>query len=294
MEDSMQIRHGAVQHRGRLIALGAALAVTLIAIAPGAWDTTAQAQTAGPAPAGGTDTDAPPPPVTVEITPGATRVANLTPGTRITVPAGAFSESVQIRKQPVLTLSDGQLTSDQALARLQSLGQSLGVTDISDFVERGDGLFVGLADRDALVLEVFSLDALVGDSTAQPGEPVQLEFEVTPEMLAAAGGRPDRIRLAFKNEAEGRLQNVVCAVNSAVTPNTVVCSLPNFSLWVLYVALDEAPEEAAAVPVPANTGLGGTDSAGSGFPSAGLLAALGAFAAIAVLGVRTAIRRAAR
>lgn len=147
-----------------------------------------------------------------------------------------------------------------------------------------------------LVLEVFSLDALVGDTTAQPGEPVQLEFEVTPEMLAAAGGSPSRIRLAFKNEAEGRVQDVQCAVNRAVTPNTVICSLPNFSLWVLYVALDEAPEEAAAVPVPvpSNTGLGGTDSAGGGSPSAGLLAALGAFAAVAVLGVRTAIRRASR
>jgi hypothetical protein len=171
MEDSLQFKYRAIQHRGRLIALGAALAFTLIAVAPGAWGTTAQAQTGGSGPVGPTETATPAPTVTVEITPGVTTVANLTPATRITVPPGAFSESVQIRKQPVLSMALN-VAADQALAALQAFGQQIGISDITDFVDRGDGAFVGLADRDALVLEVFSLDALVGDSTVQPGEPV--------------------------------------------------------------------------------------------------------------------------
>jgi len=201
------------------------------------------------------------------------------------VPAGAFTEAVQIRQVTIATFIGSQ-SPEAALASAQAL-----FPNVTEVVARPGGVYLATAEREALVLEMFSLDALVDGSTVQPGEPVQLEFEVTPEMLAAAGGNPNRIRLAFRDEDAARFQDVRCAVDRAVTPNTVVCSLPHFSLWVLYVAPEEAPVAAQAVPVPADTGMGASASSGVTDPMAialGLLALVG----IGGLSARFAVRRA--
>jgi|GEM_PF-4578522 len=230
-------------HPRRALALGVALAIALLALLPGTWGT-ALGQTAGaPTPS--------PTTVTVPVTPGATTTAPLTgsnAGTKtVTVPAGAFTQAVEVRNELRTfqqTVSDGLVINGVRYSPPVVI-TSAEVVQVS-----------------TVVLEVFDLAALTaGNEEVQPGEPVTLSFELSAETLAAAGGNPNNVRLAFYDEDSDSWQDVTCAV----VGTALECTLPHFSLWALYAVQEQAPSQEgtpATTPSPANTGMGasGTDS----------------------------------
>lgn len=283
----------AIHHPGKTVAIGIAIAVALVALLPGAWGT-ALAATAGdpdpapsptspaPSPTTGTTTAPSPTTVTVGVTPGQTTTASLgesTAGSKtVSVPAGAFTQNVEIRteiREFVRQIAGPIIINHPITGEPLITVPAVEVTDVD------------LVDVSTVVLEVFDLDALTaGGESVQPGEPVTLSFELTPETLAAAGGNPDNVRLAFFDEDADRWQDVSC--NASGT--TLSCTLPHFSLWALYAVTEAPAGPPAAVPVPADTGMGTTTSEG-GSAALMLIGGVMAIAAVTGIGARFATRR---
>lgn len=259
--DSGGSMNAVIQHPRRALALGVAIALALLALLPGSWGD-ALAQTAGqPTPS--------PTTVTVPVTPGATTTAPLggsSAGTKtVTVPAGAFTQAVEVR------------TEVRTFQRTVIQGFTLAGVTYPPIVSTG----AEVVDVSTVVLEVFDLAALTaGNEEVQPGEPVTLSFELSAETLAAANGDPNNVRLAFYDEDAERWEDVTCAV----VGTALECTLPHFSLWALYAVQEQAPSQEgtpATTPSPANTGMGDS-SESAATNTVGI--ALGAIALAGILG----------
>lgn len=249
---------------GKVIAFGIAIAVALLALAPGTW-APALAQTAGtPTPeptAAATET-------TVPAGEAATLEAGA--GKTIDIPAGATTVEATVSFTPAVDVESdptGQASQDAVTSALATLGVS-----VPDEVEAGD----------AVVASVFLLEAVDADGNPITfDEPVTMQFDLTPEILAAAGGDANNVELQFFDEAADAWVPVACTGSG----NTLTCELPHFSVWALVVqtaASDgDAGDNQVVTPVPANTGSGVSEAGGSG-TNLGLL--MGVLALIAVAG----------
>lgn len=252
----------AIQHPGRVVAIGVAITIALLALLPGSWGN-ALAQTAGVPTTTAT-------PTSTAVVAGASATVAPAPNKTIRIPAGAIGENATITSQPIVDNDSG---SDIAVAEVFA---SINVPTPED-VESGD----------AVVISVFSLDALDanGDEITFD-EPVEMDFELSPEVLAAAGGDASNVSLQFYDEDAGTWTSVECTGSGS----TLTCSLPHFSIWSLTV-LTQAPGQApgqAATPSPANTGMGTAESGAT--DTLAILLGAAALAGIVGVGGRYALR----
>ncbi len=225
----------------RAAVVGAALAVALLALAPGSWGT-AHGQTAGGA---ATPPPAPTPVSTTVPTTGGTVNA---PDQRIAVqfPAGVTTAPIVVALFPVVPPTDAPVPQ-QALVQqvLQSLAIPLPQTT---------------SGAPALVAQIFRLDA----ATAATGravtfdEPVTIYVDVTAETRALAGGDLSNVTLQFFDEAARRWTPVPCTA----TTIGLDCRVTHFSLWAVVVRNVLAsgalapPAPARSLPGPAPSGQG--------------------------------------
>ena len=254
-----------IHHPGRALALGLAITIALLALLPGSWGD-ALAQTAGAPTTTAT-------PTSTSVAAGAAATVAPAPNKTIRIPAGAINEAATITSQPILDNDSGQ-----AIA-VAEVFASINVPT-PDEVEDGG----------SVVISVFSLDALDADGNEVTfDEPVEMDFEISPEVLAAAGGDASNVVLQFFDEDSGEWTPVSCTGSGT----TVTCSLPHFSIWALTVRTQAAGQAGtpATTPSPANTGMGdaGTDS-GATNTVAILLGAV-ALAGVVGVGGRFAVRR---
>lgn len=240
----------------KVVALSVAVAVTLLALLPGAWSA-AVAQTAGTATATPSATA-----TSTTVPAGASATVQAGTTQTINIPAGAFSENVLVTFNPIIVDGD-------------TIETTLGP--------------ITLPEQDTqVVLQVFELSSLLPDgSEVDPDEPIEMTFDIDDATLLAAGGDLDRVVLQFFDEDTGQWTSVECSGDAVA--GTVTCLLPHFSVWAL-VILDEAPAE--AIPAPADTGSGvfGAES-GNSTNIAVLLIAIAGLAAVAGAGARFAVRR---
>ncbi len=261
--------------RGKIVALGTALALALLALAPGTW-APALAQTAGaPTP---TPDPVVIPPQTFTMQGGAS-VFEAGPSVTLSVPGGAFQAGTTVEIASVVVpenLRDRDVLEGDLAVR--------GITSLPPAAEEG-----------GFVLSVFNLTAQDGGSEVSPNEPVTMSFELTPEQLAAAGGDPNNAGLQFW-DAQATPPAWV-QVECTGSGTTVTCTLPHFSTWALTLQAPTAggdDQGAPVTPAPADTGTGlvGTEG-GSNAPTVGLLLGLAAvLAAAGGLGARFAVKRA--
>lgn len=254
----------ALHHPGRVIAIGVAISIALLALLPGSWGD-ALAQTAGQPTTTATATS-----TVVSVDTEAT-VATA-PNKVITIPAGALSEDATIISQPILDNDSGEPVA------VAEVFASVNVPTPEE-----------VEDGSAVVVSVFSLDALGADNEEVTfDEPVQMTFELSPEILTAAGGDANNVVLQFFDEDTGNWTAVECSGSG----NSVTCSLPHFSVWALVVRTQTAatsdPEQ-AVTPAPANTGMGSTGTGAS--DSTAILLGLLASAGLAGAGAKFALGR---
>lgn len=255
---------------GRIVAFGAAVAVTLLALLPGAWSA-AVAQTAGTPTPTATATA-----TTTTVAAGASATIQAGDDLQINIPAGATSELVEVTFQPVLDETDDP-TSPSAQAAVAQALIALGVPSPSD-VNSGD----------AVIASLFLLEAVDADGNDVTfDEPVILTFDLTPEILAAAGGNANNVVLRFFDEATQEWTAVPCSASGS----TLTCELMHFSVWALLIQ-DEAPAQATpTAPAPADTGTGIIEGGSGSTDGVLLLVAVLGLAGVAGLGARFAVRR---
>lgn len=254
--------------RGRLIASVAAMAIALLALAPGAWSV-ARAQTAGtPTPT--------PTPTSTTVPAGEGSTTEPTSDTTLTVDPGTFAVDVTITYTPRADTSS-TVGTPAAAQTMQAQLQILGVPPPP-----------AVASGDSEIAEIFELDAtqVGGGEIDESGflKPVEISIDLTPEILALAGGNALNVTLQFFDEATGLWTPVSCAASGAA----LVCQLPHFSVWALIVAAAAPAPPPAPAPAPTGTGLLDDGESRSALPlvlagvlAAGLVGGLGAKLALA-------------
>jgi hypothetical protein len=232
----------------KVVALSVAVAVTLLALLPGAWSA-AVAQTAGTPTATPSATE-----TSTTVPAGASATVQAGETQTINIPAGAFDENVIITFVPIAS-------DDPTIPLISELPTEL-------------------------VLTVFELSSLLPDGTeVDPDEPIEMTFEIDASTLALASGDLDRVSLNFFDEDTQAWISVECSGDAVA--GTVTCLLPHFSIWAL-VILDEAPAEAIPAPADTGSGVFGAESGNSTniavllIAIAGLAAVAGAGARFAV------------
>jgi len=257
--------NAAIHHPGRVVAIGVAVAIALLALMPGTWGA-ALAQTAGTPSAGTTAT-----PTATTVPAGESATIQAASDKTITIPAGALSEDATLTSQPIF---DNETADEIATAAI------FASLDIPTPDEVEDGA--------AVVISIFQLDATDADGNDIAfDEPVEMTFELTPEVLAAAGGDANNVVLQFFDEDTNQWTAVSCSGSGT----TLTCQLPHFSVWALTVRTQqETGPGQAATPAPADTGMGATSDTGATNVTAIVLGIV-ALAGIAGVGSRLVLRR---
>lgn len=244
------------QHPRRVLALGVAIAIGLLALLPSSW-AEAQTGTAG----------APPPPVTVVPT-----TVALTAGSTETTTVGLNPGSTSS-----ISLPPGSIPA--------------GVTQLTVAALPPETLEDNPPPAGNFVAASFTID--LGSETPLD-EPATISFELTPEQIAALeeGATPNAL---FFDTATGTWSEggSTCTPPSTPVwnPPTLSVEVCHFSDWIVVGQQSDDVAEAppATAPSPANTGMGADDS-GATDP---LVIALGAVALAGALGLggRYAVRR---
>lgn len=240
--------------RGRLVAIGATLAVTAMALVPGAWGT-AVAQTT-PAPTG-------------TATPTATSTPVIT---IITNPGGATQASTTVTGTGTGTVGDGTRDGGAQVsipAGSMPAGSTVTVAQPPSFAN-----LVRVDSKTAAVTipVLMSLTATAPDGSAitEFDEPVTVRVNVPDSLWAQvqrlAGSSP-AVFVQNVNPTTGKITTIACTLVDAAR-GIVDCSLPHFSDWALIVEfeVEEGTDPGAIaaglsdfVPTPANTGIAAAD-----------------------------------
>lgn len=246
--------NAAIHHPGRVIAIGVAVAIAIMALLPGSW---ASAQTV-------TTTSTPVPTVSIQPT-----VVTVPPNASATVQAGA-STTLRV---PAGSLSEGA-TITVGVA-IQTGGAPISAQSFTDLGVPPPPAATG----NGVVLSVFNLDAITsGGTEATINEPVEIDFELTAEQLAAAGGDANNVELQFLDTTV--TPAAWTSVSCSGSGTTVTCTLPHFSLWALAIREVADPGQ-VATPSPADTGMGATAESGA---TNTMAIALGVVALAGILG----------
>lgn len=263
---------------GKVIAFAVAIAVALLALVPGAWGP-ALAQTAG------TPTPSPTATATATTVPaGASATVVAAPNKTVSIPAGAVPVEATVTFQPAADVeSDPTSAASQTVVASALLALDV---PIPAEVQSGGGV----------IASVFVLEALDADGNEISfDEPVTMTFDLTPEILAAAGGDANNVVLQFFDEDTGQWTPVSCTGSGT----TLTCELPHFSVWALVIQTgdDAAPPQEgtatatpATTPGPAATGsgvFGSEDGSNMGLLLAGIVAVV----VLGGAGARLAVRR---
>lgn len=274
---------------GKVVALGVAIAVALLAMAPGKW-VSAQEGYGGQTTATPTAT----PLITVIENPGAQEVSTTVSGTD-TATVGSNA--------------DGSVSLSIPAASMPG-GSTVTVTQ-PPFIH-GESLLEGGGTVEIRLTAYMNLEAVDsnGDPITEFDEPVTLRVNIadTAWAIAKQYGSPT-VKVRNRNQGTGEVTTVTCDVIDAEA-GIVECELPHFSEWDVLIAFsvpegtdlaDLTPGSTIdgdgggeVTPRPADTGAGVFDATpAEGGSNMGVL--LGAAAALAVaggLGARFAARRA--
>jgi hypothetical protein len=297
----------------KIVAIGATIAVTLLALLPGAWST-AVAQTAGtatPTPtatatATTTATATPTASSTATATATATPTATKTPVVNVIQnPGGGSTQTTTVTGTATATVGNSATDGGVSLsipAASMPAGSTVTVTAPPTLtaVTTTSGATASVTIAAIMNLEAVDSD---GDPITEFAEPVTVRVNIPEEVwatvLANTSANPT-VKVSTFNVATGTTTVVECTVVNMAT-GVVDCALPHFSQWALEVGFavpegtdpgDVAPSDTGSVPVPADTGTGvAATEQSAGTNIALLLVAVAGLAAVADLGAKFALRR---